>query len=304
MAKYTFLDLAHEVLNTQQAPLSVDEIWETAEKSGLTEKLAAKGRTPKATLGARIYVDVKRPDSMLKKFSAWPARFLLKSIAENLPGAQLESFQEAGTDDAPLTSKFLEKDLHPLLVWFAYSDFDTVCKTICHNKSEKKGKKVNEWLHPDIVGFSLETDGWAHETVGLFRETDNIPVSVYSFELKQSLSFGTLRESFFQAVSNSSWAHQGYLVAADIKEDPEFQDELERLSTSFGIGVIKLDITQPEQSQILFPARKNPRLDWKTIDRLVSTNSDFRQFIQAVSSSVKINQVVAHGFDTVRSLED
>ena len=303
MAKYTFLDLAHEALTTQKTPLSVDEIWEAAERLGLTEKLSAKGLTPKATLGARIYVDVKRPNSKLKKLSAWPARFLLKSVADNLPGSQLEILQDVGTDDAPTAQKFLEKDLHPLLVWFASSDLGAFCKTICHNKSEKAGNKVNEWLHPDIVGFSLETDGWAHETVGLFRETDSLPVSLYSFELKQSLSFGTLRQSFFQAVSNSSWAHQGYLVAADIQVDPEFREELERLSTSFGIGVIELDILQPEQSLVLFPARKNPRLDWKTIDRLVSKNSDFRQFIKAVSSSVKINQVVAHGFDPILSFE-
>lgn len=307
MAKYTFLDLASDVLISQQSPLSVDEIWQAAEQAGLTAKLIFNGQTPKATLGSRIYVDVKRPESKFKKIGAWPAKFMLKANAENLSTTALESFQEAIADDAPLNTKFLEKDLHPLLVWFVaseFSNFEAVCKTICHNKSEKKGAKVNEWLHPDIVGFSLETDGWAAETVGLFRETDNIPVCIYSFELKQSLSFGTLRESFFQAVSNSSWAHQGYLVAADIKEDPEFRDELERLSLSFGIGVIELNMDQVSQSSVIYPARRNPRLDWKTIERLVSTNSDFRQFIQMINSSVKINQVIAQGFDPVLSADE
>lgn len=307
MAKYTFLDLALDVLCSQKSPLTVDQIWAAAEQTGLTNKLTFNGQTPKATLGARIYVDVKRPDSKLMKIGAWPAAFILKTNAEHLTGSELENFQAGEPEESQVTPKFLEKDLHPYLVWFAaseFSGFDATCKTICHNKSEKKGAKVNEWLHPDIVGFSLETDGWAQETVGLFRETDSLPVSLYSFELKQSLSFGTLRESFFQAVSNSSWAHQGYLVAADINENPEFRDELERLSASFGIGVIKLDVTQPGQSLVLFPARKNARLDWKTINRLVSTNSDFKHFIQAVSSSVKINQVIAHGFDAIRSMEE
>jgi len=307
MAKYTFLDMAHDVLCSQQSPLTVDQIWAVAEQTGLTEKLAFNGVTPKQTLGARIYVDVKHPDSKLVKIGAWPARFMLKANADNLTGSELENYQAGEPEETPTPPKFLEKDLHPYLVSFAaseFSGFEATCKTICHNKSEKKGAKVNEWLHPDIVGFSLETDGWATETVGLFRETDSLPVSLYSFELKQSLSFGTLRENFFQAVSNSSWAHQGYLVAANINEDPEFRDELERLSTSFGIGVIKLDVAQPSQSFVLFSARKKSQLDWKTINRLVSSNSDFKQFIQAVSSSVKINQVVAHGFDVVRSIEE
>ncbi len=307
MAKYTFLDLAHDVLISQQSPLTVDQIWAAAEESGLTDKLAFNGATPKQTLGARIYVDVKRPDSKLVKIGAWPARFILEANAENLTGSELENFQDGEPEETSSAPKFLEKDLHRYLVSFAaseFSGFDARCKTISHNKSGKKGAKVNEWLHPDIVGFSLETDGWAAEAVGLFRETDSLPVSIYSFELKQALSFGNLRESFFQAVSNSSWAHQGYLVAADINEDPEFRGELERLSTSFGIGVIKLDVAQPCESFVLFPARKKSKLDWSTINRLVSSNSDFKKFIQAVSSSVKINQVVAHGFDTVLSIEE
>jgi hypothetical protein len=63
---------------------------------------------------------------------------------------------------------------------------------------------------------------------------------VFSFELKKSLSFGNLREAFFQAVSNSSWANEGYLVAAEISQDEDFLSELRRLSSSFGIGVVQL----------------------------------------------------------------
>jgi hypothetical protein len=244
MAKdtYTFLDLALDVLKNERTPLSSDEIWEKAQATGLLAKLEINGRTPHATLGSRLYVNVKRADSLLMKVGAWPARFILKSNAEQLTGSQLEGFQDSIQEETVEKPKILEKDLHAFLVAFAASNFDVACKTINHSKSIKKGLKVNEWLHPDIVGFRLETDGWAPETVSLFRETDSLPVSLFSFELKQALDFSTLRESYFQAVSNSSWAHQGYLVAAKIKEDPEFQGELERLNSSFGIGVIKLDI--------------------------------------------------------------
>nr|WP_288977411.1 hypothetical protein [uncultured Blautia sp.] len=42
-------------------------------------------------------------------------------------------------------------------------------------------------------------------------------------------------------MSNSSWAHEGYLVALKISEEPELMDELRRLNNAFGIGVIRLD---------------------------------------------------------------
>ncbi len=35
---------------------------------------------------------------------------------------------------------------------------------------------------------------------------------------KKIINRSNLRESFFQALSNSSWAHYGYLVAADLIE--------------------------------------------------------------------------------------
>tara|TARA_R110000850_G_scaffold271198_2_gene405299 strand:+ start:99924 stop:100463 length:540 start_codon:yes stop_codon:yes gene_type:complete len=161
MAKYTFLDLALDVLASKQAPLTVEQIWTTAEQVGLAEKLALNGLTPKASLGARIYVDVKRPDSALMKIGAWPARFILKANAEHLTGLELESFQSIEQEETTETPKFLEKHLHPYLVWFAaseFSRFDVTSKTICHGKSTKKGTKTNEWLHPDIVGFSLNQE--------------------------------------------------------------------------------------------------------------------------------------------------
>lgn len=49
---------------------------------------------------------------------------------------------------------------------------------------------------------------------------------IYSFELKKILNRGNYRESFFQAVSNSSWAHEGYLVCANLKEDEDLLSEL------------------------------------------------------------------------------
>lgn len=59
--------------------------------------------------------------------------------------------------------------------------------------------------------------------------------------MKKTLNFTNLREYYFQAVSNSSWANEGYIVALDIDEDDSFLAELKRLNNAFGIGVIKLN---------------------------------------------------------------
>jgi hypothetical protein len=40
--------------------------------------------------------------------------------------------------------------------------------------------------------------------------------------MKKNLNFTNLREYYFQAVSNSSWANEGYIVALDIDEDESF----------------------------------------------------------------------------------
>jgi hypothetical protein len=182
-------------------------------------------------------------------------------------------------------------------VRFAEDNFSVYCKTIFHERSLKKSEKQNQWLHPDIVGFSLTSGDWDHAVVQLAQSTGSSAARFYSFEMKIALDFTTLREFFFQAVSNSSWAHQGYLVAAEIDEDTEFREELKRLSQSFGIGVIQLDLDEPIDSLILYPAEERSEIDWETVNRISTVNSDFADFIRVVSNSIKINHPALSGFD-------
>ena len=72
-------------------------------------------------------------------------------------------------------------------------------------------------------------------------------------ELKREISSDNeLKQAYFQAVSNSSWANYGYLVALEFSDD--LLDEIERLNQSFGVGIIKLN-ANPYQSKVLFPAK-------------------------------------------------
>lgn len=82
-------------------------------------------------------------------------------------------------------------------------------------------------------------------------------VRLWSFEVKKTLTVANIRKCFFQAVSNSSWAHEGYLVATAIADD-RVEQELRMLSALHGIGVILLDPENPSESEILLPAQKKP----------------------------------------------
>jgi hypothetical protein len=129
-------------------------------------------------------------------------------------------------------------------------------------------------------------------------------VRLYSFELKRELNFSNLREAFFQAVSNSSWAHEGYLCAAEISEDEDFLSEIKRLSGSFGIGVIRLDTTDPDASRVIFPAKQKENLDWESIDKLCNQNPDFKDFLKSIKDNLKISKIHKDEYDDVLSAEE
>ena len=86
---------------------------------------------------------------------------------------------------------------------------------------------------------------------------------LWSFVVKKVLNMSNVREAFFRAVSNSSWANLGYLVAAKTS-DEETMRELWMLNAEHGIGVIQLDILNVSESQILIPAREQEWVDWNS----------------------------------------
>ncbi|MGN0827879.1 MAG: HTH domain-containing protein, partial [Kiritimatiellia bacterium] len=73
----TFIDLARLILAQAAEPLTPDEIWQRACQTGVEQRLASKGKTPIATLGARLYTSVKRPDSPFIATTDRPKRFQL-----------------------------------------------------------------------------------------------------------------------------------------------------------------------------------------------------------------------------------
>lgn len=303
---YTFTDLCAEVLSMEATPMSPDEIWQKAKETGLEQKIGSTGKTPSATIGARLYVDIRDngENSRFVQVSKRPARFMLKT-----PDLKISEINTAVVKQdvaaAKVVSSYNERDLHPLLVKYVYQSphFKGRVKTIYHENSVKKAKGVNEWLHPDLVGVYFPFGDYTKETTELQKQLNVNAIKLYSFEMKKTLNFSNLRECYFQAVSNSSWANEGYLVALKIDEDPDFRNEIQRLSNAFGIGIIKLNAEDINESEIVCTARYNETIDWDTLDRLAEDSPDFKAFISDIQDDLTVGKVRG-GYDKVIKDDD
>ncbi|MGB2987255.1 MAG: HTH domain-containing protein [Phycisphaerae bacterium] len=301
---YSFLDLAEDVLKSASAPLTYQQCWDQGQAKGLTTKVKTKGKTPWQTMGAQLYVDVRdNAHSRFVKVGRRPTRFFLKSRESELSEALLKRIEiEEVKKPAPKTT-YHERDLHSLLTYYVYANptfsrgRSIFTKTIFHEGSRRKG--FNEWLHPDLVGVYLPLEDWKQDVIKFNQLLDNNSIRLFSFELKKSLSKSNYRESFFQAVSNSSWAHEGYLVAAEITQDDDLLAELERLSASFGIGIIHLHLSDFNSSTVVFPARARQILDWETINKLCEQNKDFAKFVQDVKIDFESERIHRSEYDVV-----
>jgi len=303
---YSFLDLAYDVLKQSPKPLTYQEVWQIGQERGLTQKLGTTGKTPWQSLGARLYVDVRDNEaSTFLKVGNRPARFFLRERESELSADAISRLEKKETEKHASKTSYKERDLHPLLTYFAYAhpSFNRgrsiFTKTIYHEKSAKSG--YSEWIHPDMVGFYLPLEDWRPDVIEFNKLADNNSLKLFSFELKRSLNKGNYRESYFQAVSNSSWAHEGYLVAADVLQDDDFLAELERLAATFGIGIIQLDLGDIDSSTILYPARTKNNLDWEMINKLCEYNVDFERFLQDVKIDFESKRIHRAEYDKIIS---
>lgn len=191
---YSYLDFAEDVLRTAPRPLLPIEIWEIGKNSKHISKLNIKGKTPHASLAARMYVDVRdNSKSKFIKITEDPSRFFLRELMDKLPtNIDYEKdldIQSITKNSKIKSAKFNERELHPLLAYHASKNMDfnkgrkIYTKTVFHEKS-KKGE-FNQWIHPDVVGFSTPITDWEKEVINLIKLIDSDITKVYSFEIKK-----------------------------------------------------------------------------------------------------------------------
>lgn len=302
----TYIELGKKVLEQAERPLNKEEIWERACEMGLDKERPSIGKTPWKTIGSdlgkdkkQFYVAHKEKGKRQETFFYWLKSREREFSPQETPDSKEEDNEQIECSDTAEKQKtsFDERDLHKLLVKFLDEDpnFKLLCKTIRHQKGQKGKGGEYMWNYPDIVGVYFPYNKYKGETLKFLHHTGQEKHKLFSFELKKELSFSNLKESYFQAVSNSSWANEGYLVVKNI--DDEVLGELRRLNQSFGIGVIKLE-SEISNSKILLPAKER-EIDIPTLNMLVKQSpKDFKPFIE------KINKQIEKGLDTAVDMEN
>jgi hypothetical protein len=192
---------------------------------------------------------------------------------------------------------FAEHDLYPILIDYLKTELNLYCQRIDEKRSKNsRGSGGNQWLHPDIVAMQPVDKEWNELIRSCVKQGAGQSVRLWSFEVKKELTGSNARKSFFQAVSNSSWANQGYLVATSIS-DSSVEQELRMLSALHGIGVILLNPENPSESEMMLPAKSRAEVDWQSVNRILVENADFKDYIELVSTYYQTGRLRARDWN-------
>lgn len=197
-----------------------------------------------------------------------------------------------------------EHDLYPMLAQYLSQELGIYSMRIDEKRSSnRRGPNGNKWLYPDLVAMEDLSHHWNFEIKNCVKEYFDKKTRLWSFEVKILINSSNLREVFFQAVSNSSWANFGYLVASEIVDSNTLK-ELRILSSLHGIGLILLNKEDISESQILIPAREKIEVDWNSANRLADENKDFLDFIKQVRHFYQTGNINTRDWITAISYSD
>lgn len=238
----------------------------------------------------------------LKTTEGRPRKYYYSEKSDSAEVAAVESaaIVSSGDDGQP---KIDEHALYPLLSQYLWEEFGVYSKRVDEKRSSnKRGPNGNRWLYPDVVGMEDLGADWHREVRDCVNQYSDKRTKLWSFEAKLLINRSNVRECFFQAVSNSSWANFGYLVAAEIGGQDTLK-ELRMLFAAHGIGFIKLDADNPADSQVLIPARERDEIDWDMANRLATENRDFLEFVKLVKQFYQTGEARSTDWDVPEAEE-
>ena len=231
-----------------------------------------------AEIGSQFPRLAKR-NTQFRRTQSRPKRYYFTRKSEE---QEIVEAEQPGKPAPGAPKKLSEHDLYPLLCDYLCNQHALYPKRINEKRSSnRQGSNGNRWLYPDLVALENLSMDWHEEVNKCADMCGDTRVRLWSFEVKLKLNRSNIRENFFQAVSNSSWANAGYLVAAEIGGDDTLK-ELRMLFGLHGIGLIRLDTCDPADSEIMIPARERRTVDWNTCSRLADENKDFQQFMTLI----------------------
>ncbi|MGL2365942.1 HrgA protein [Helicobacter pylori] len=281
------IEIVQSVLEIIKEPIKVTEIYDKAkelfEKGEIENMFDCGGKTPHQSVSSYIYTALNKGEELpFLKTQEKPVLIALKDAVKE----PVLNIEKISAPSAKIVHNKIvhERDLHPFLTYMAIHNENLKCytKTIFHEESVKSPKGMDRWLYPDMVGVRFLHAELSNENLIAFsKKFDTLPVKLVSFELKKEISVHNCRECYFQAISNSSWANEGYLVGRHIDtHNPQLMDLLKRLHASFGIGVIDLR-TNEDKSTILLNAKYKEKIDYTVASELSDKNKKFSGFLKS-----------------------
>ena len=270
------------VLDNYKGTLTYLEVLDKINEHQYVDWTNAK--TPGDTVAAQLGRFIRHNDTRIKRvkgkrgYEYYSSKYEKEiNLTEILKSDNLIELQQSKT-----LKTYQERHLHKLLSSYLNSQ-NIFSKTIFHEKSANSKDDYKKWIHPDMIGINfLNLQNKASNALMKIINKDEA-FDLISYEIKKEIkSDYELKKCYFQAVSNSSLANYGYLVAFEISKN--LMSEMERLSQSFGIGIIELK-ANPYESKILFVS-KYKELDFKTIDKLCEINPDFERFITQTETTL------------------
>ena len=268
-----------KTLQDSDEALNPKEILEKIKKEGYYN---FGGKTPPNTISSLAGDFIRDGDIRVKREKINGLFFYYTDEIKLEKRFPYEEDTQENKEDTSEKNSYVERGLHKLFSTYLYQE-KIHSKTIFHESSSKgKGRDKHQiWTHPDMVGVEfLELKSDTAE--GFMNSLDKKDTfKIFSYELKRDIKTDKkLKEVYFQAVSNSSWANYGYLVSFEISN--RVMGEMQRLNEAFGIGVIHLK-SDPFRSKVLFEARYKD-LDFKMIDKLCEANPNFSEFIKYLNN--------------------
>lgn len=67
--------------------------------------------------------------------------------------------------------------------------------------------------------------------------------------------------------------------------------ELQILCAAHGVGFIRLNVDNLDNSKILIAAREKENIDWAMVNRLACENDDFLNYVKLVRQFHQINEI-------------
>jgi hypothetical protein len=273
-----------QALDDLKKPLNRTELYEYINENNL---VVFNAKDPKASVNSEAGSFIRKNDSRVKRIKGKSGIFYyyLSKYEDIIEFENNETIKTKTTKQESKQS-YNERDLHKLLSSYLKNK-NIYSKTILHEESKNSKDDHQKWIHPDMIGieFLNLTSKVNKAFMKILNKADTFKIT--SYEIKKEINTDyELKKSYFQAVSNSSWANYGYLVALEISDN--LKDEMERLNQSFGIGIIELK-SNPYESRILFQA-KFKELDFKTIDKLCKVNEKYEKFIELTERILTIDE--------------